>query len=199
MQNERVIKRDTFVQESVDGVISKQQVTTYLVPKEPQFYKIYINDMLNLHEVQSAAKAVFLALLSIGAIGSDNVFELGTYTKRRIAAKAHMSYKAVQCQIYALLKQNIITRYGKNTRNVFMINPHIAVRTKWQQALKLQEKFRIVVDYNEALENRVVSTEIFDSEGNYIEPSIAFKNQVLSVPFKFLDCNKGAKNEVNND
>lgn len=128
---------------SEEGLVinqSKQvQGTTVAVTTEPDFVKLYLNDVVKLHCLPKTSNQILRELLKLMAY--DNTFRVTAYDKRNIASKLDISSNTINNALVTLTNEGITTRLASG---VYMFNPNIFGKGKWQDIQKL----RVTIEYD---------------------------------------------------
>lgn len=115
------------------------QGTTVAVTSEPDFVKLYLNDVVKLHCLPKTSNQILRELLKLMAY--DNTFRVTAYDKRNIASKLDISSNTINNALVTLTNEGITTRLASG---VYMFNPNIFGKGKWQDIQKL----RVTIEYD---------------------------------------------------
>lgn len=138
-------KTRTITQTQEDGqtkVTEKETgYTETRVPNEPKYVKLYLDDMLRIHELKGWTSPILLALLKL--MGKENEIHLTSCLKKRIADSLNINAKNIDNALSMFQKSNVLRRIGVGA---YMANPFLIGRDKWQHVREL--RMTIVYDEN---------------------------------------------------
>ncbi|MBP6986603.1 MAG: replication/maintenance protein RepL [Alphaproteobacteria bacterium] len=161
MNKKKILKqsiKETFNHET--GELTKSEdITDFVVPSEPDFVKIYLEDIKNLHGLSATVHAVLNELLRITDYNNEIIFN--STVKKRIYSSLDMPRGTFDNCITALKKSNIIKSVGYAT---YMINPEYFGRGPWKQVYQNRAKYqkiKVTTVYT-AKGKKKVETEIVD-------------------------------------
>lgn len=133
-QTERIIDSET-------GEIIQQERKEFLaVGKEPNYYKVYINDLANLQGLNTTEKMV-LEILSAN-MTFDNLIVLIKPIKEKLVKLTGKSFDGIKKAIQELSKKNVLI---KEERACYRVNPKYVAKGKWEDIKAL----RLVIEYSE--------------------------------------------------
>jgi hypothetical protein len=136
-----------------DGVFERSSsvVTITKLPKEPDYIKLYIDDIGHLMGVQEGHRSILLYIAA--SVGYDGFVTLTLARKARIAATVGLAVKTVDNAIGLLVKTNILRREG---RCEYELNPSLFAKGEWAHIRERRESFNLNVSYSKAGGRRLV-------------------------------------------
>lgn len=120
-----------------------------ILPKEPDFVKLYLEDVARLNNVPSWADSILYQLLRL--MNYRNEIVLNATVKKRIGDELEVSMKTINNALGLLVKKQILFRDGVG---VYVGNPMLFGKGEWKDIREL----RLQVQYSS--KGRSISTEI---------------------------------------
>lgn len=141
MRKKNVVREHTI--ESVDiesgEIKSTTSFTTQKVDTEPEFIKMYIEDMSRWSRLPKNTSGILGAILRY--MNYENIIPLNACIKDTIAKKMNTTRGSIDVQLHQLCKYGILTRVGTGT---YLANPYVFGRGKWTEI----KEIRATVRYN---------------------------------------------------
>jgi len=145
---------ETKVVDSTTGEVMEEILShTYKVPAEPNFIKLYLNDIIYLHDMPTAHHAILYELLQI--MDYDNMITVNSARKRLISTKLDIALSTISNSITELVKAKILIR--KDT-GMYVANPYLFGKGNWKEI----HKIRLDIEYS--VEGKSFKTEISRNE-----------------------------------
>lgn len=129
----REISQQIIDQSTGELLVEKNTEEAY-VSKEPDFIKLYLDNILMINNLQSGLQKSLNILLK--RMGYDNIVVLNAYIKKQMAEE--LGYKSVQPlnnNISKLVQQGIMIRKGTGT---YEMNPFLFGRGTWDNIKKIR-------------------------------------------------------------
>ena len=123
---------------STGELFYEESKRTYSVGKEPNFVKLYFDDLATLNKLPKSAISVLLALLPYAKYADENqIVTINSYTKKQIliSNKEIGSTQTINNAITTLKKANILRPIDRAT---YKINPYIIGKGEWRDILNLR-------------------------------------------------------------
>ncbi len=120
-----------------------------ILPREPDFVKLYLEDVARINNVPSWADSILYQLLR--QMNYRNEIVLNATVKKRIGEELDLSMKTINNALGLLVKKQILFREGIG---VYIGNPMLFGKGEWKDIREL----RLKVQYSK--KGRHVSTEI---------------------------------------
>lgn len=146
--------RTTFYNKLVKddmGIIHSTEEASQKVPKEPNFIKLYLQDISVMKGLQSGYKDILYMLLCL--MKYDNyIFSVSKYDKEQIITKLGLnSIQQVDNAIQKLKKAGIIfavlDKNGKVQRGTFEFNPYLFGKGNWFENYDKRDVHKLTVLY----------------------------------------------------
>ena len=167
MCRQKTIKESVEVQQidengEIKGVEKK---ITYQVPKEPEFVKLYLADVMLLNGLPASHTSVLYSLLRYMTYADDKnpqVIFANSFVKRQIIMENPdiMSTQTIMNAISNLKKKGILEEVGRAT---YRVNPRIIGKGDWRdiQSMRLNVLYdktgrTVTADFNYSDEEKVV-------------------------------------------
>lgn len=130
-----------------DGEVHRSATVTTItkLPKEPDYIKLYIDDIGHLMGIQEGHRSILLYIAA--SVGYDGFVTLTLARKSRIAATVGMAVKTVDNAISALVKADILRREG---RCEYELNPSLFARGDWAHIRERREAFNLNIAYSKS-------------------------------------------------
>lgn len=189
MFNNKINQQNTVIINSETGeVIEQTKKESLPVGKEPNYYKVYINDLANLQGLNTTEKMV-LELLSAN-MTFDNLIVLIKPIKEKLMKMTGKSYEGIEKAVKELAKKKILLR---EERSCYRVNPKYIAKGKWEDIKAL----RLVIEYSE--QGREISIEKVTPF--HIEYKVNDKKEVLKIDEippnqTYLDFNEDGSHSV---
>jgi hypothetical protein len=139
-----------------DGqVIEEIKSQVIQVEKEPDYVKLYINDLLRLQDIPKSANDILLAIIKRMTYNND--IALFAPVKREIASELNIKEVTVAKAIEMFTNKSILIR---KDRGLYVINPYLFGRGKWEEIRKI----RLQLVYSK--EGRVILKTDFETSND---------------------------------
>lgn len=133
-------KVDRIIDYQTGEIIEQERVESLAVGKEPNYYKVYINDLANLQGLNPTEKVV-LETLSAN-MTFDNLIVLIKPIKEKLCQITGKEFETIKKAIQGLTKKKVLL---KEERACYRVNPKYVAKGKWEDIKAL----RLVVEYSE--------------------------------------------------
>lgn len=153
----------TIITDSESGeIMQTEQVSTYLLPKEPEFVKLYVKDIGKMFDLTNSDDKVLLCITKYMAY--NNMVCLIKPIKECMMQELKMPLNTLNDSIRNLSDSGIIVR---KSIGVYQVNPNLFAKGKWEDIVKI----RMEIEYsgegkritNIVVENRNIElTEAID-------------------------------------
>lgn len=165
-----VYEKETKDFQSGEVVQTEREVQ---VPKEPDFVKLYLNDIVLLKEIPQWVSGVLYSLLK--HMNYQNEIVLNSSIKKRIAADIGIVPKTIDNALVTFVKKGILTR---QETGVYKANPYLFGKGDWNNIRKI----RLQVEYGKNTKNiqAEIVKEAFDSPPDLVEMLIATNSQIAA-------------------
>ena len=108
------------------------------LPKEPDFVKLYLDDLVMLKDIPQWVSGVLYSLLK--QMNYQNEIVLNSTIKKRIAADLGIVTKTIDNALVTFVKKGILSRQDTG---VYQANPYLFGKGEWANIRKI----RLRVDY----------------------------------------------------
>jgi len=112
------------------------------IKQEPEFVKVYLQDITKLLNLPSTCKDITYGLLQI--MGYDGIIRLTLPTKIRICEQLKIKETVFKNYLTLLIKQGIIRRLG---RCEYEMDPKLFAKGQWKDIFKRREAFELTITY----------------------------------------------------
>lgn len=148
----KIIKENTTIDVSTGEII--KQSTESIVPKEPNFIKLYLEDLVMLKDVPKWVSGILYELLK--RMNYQNEIVLNSEIKRRIAGELEIVPKTIDNALVTFVKKKILIRTGKG---IYIANPYLFGKGDWNNVRGI----RLSVSYSLG-EGKTLNADISKNE-----------------------------------
>lgn len=138
----------TAVNSDTGEVLSELRYTKRKVSKEPNFIKLYLDDVMLLSDIPRSKSDVLYLLLR--KMNYDNEITVVASHKRDIAKELKCSIINIDKTLALLVDKGILVR---KERGVFIANPRLFGRGNWEDI----EELRLRVDYSKKAGKKLIA------------------------------------------
>lgn len=103
------------------------------VPKEPDFIKLYINDLVLLKDIPQWVSGILYSLLK--HMNYQNEIVLNSTIKKRIASESGIVPKTIDNALVTFVKKGILKRQDTG---VYQANPYLFGKGEWNNIRKIR-------------------------------------------------------------
>lgn len=140
MAKRKVTKTEIYTQYDENGEENRSiKNETYQVESEPDYVKLYIQDIGRLKNFTSAQNKILLAFMRY--VGYKNVIPAYKPIKMLIAKELNISIETVNKAVTEFKKKGIFIPIA---RGIYIADPELFGRGKWADIKNL----RLIIDYN---------------------------------------------------
>lgn len=163
-------KKITFEKETVDRETgeSLKTYTESVIPKEPDYVKLYLESITKLNDVQRWTDPVLYELLRL--MNYRNEIVLNAAIKKRIALEINISTRTIDNALSMLVKKSIIFR---EDTGLYKGNPFLFGKGEWRDIREL----RMTIVFNR--EGQSISTEVLKGDLNSQEAPISLEEALV--------------------
>lgn len=148
-------------------MVSQRTATKRFVSKEPDFVKLYLDDVMKLNDIPAKKTDVLYLLLK--KMNYDNEITVVASHKREIAKQLSCSKISVEKTLGLLVEKGILIR---KDRGVFLANPNIFGKGNWKDI----EQLRLLLTY--------------DIKGKHIESGISNSLSITTTGTRLISNQK---------
>ena len=159
---------DRIIDSETGEVIQQDRKESLAVGKEPNYYKVYINDLANLQGLNPTEKMVF-EMLSAN-MTFDNLIVLIKPIKEKLVKITGKEFETIKKAIQGLAKKKVLL---KEERACYRVNPKYVAKGKWEDIKAL----RLVIEYSER--GREISIEKVTPY--HIEYKVNDRKEILNI------------------
>ncbi len=132
------------------------------VPKEPDFIKLYLDDLVMLKDIPQWVSSILHGLLK--RMNYQNEIVLNVTIKKRIADDLGIAVRTIDNALVTFVKKKILSRVGLG---VYQANPYLFGKGEWNNIRKI----RLQVEYGDN-GSREIATEFSKSDDDVRQPSL---------------------------
>lgn len=159
---------DRIIDSETGEVIQQDRKESLAVGKEPNYYKVYINDLANLQGLNPTEKMVFETLSA--NMTFDNLIVLIKPIKEKLVKITGKEFETIKKAIQGLAKKKVLL---KEERACYRVNPKYVAKGKWEDIKAL----RLVIEYSER--GREISIEKVTPY--HIEYKVNDQKEILNI------------------
>lgn len=123
-------------------VLRTEHESVLRLPQEPEYIKLYLQDLSTLLDVPAGPQSVLMAL--VRKLDYEGIITLSPASRERIATALNIKVHTLANYITALCDKGILRRTG---RGEYEMNPHLMARGNWSDILKRRATFQMIVTY----------------------------------------------------
>lgn len=139
--------------------IYSEETNTLNIPAEPNFVKLYLDDILYLSDLPKGLNSVLYNLLKRMSYGNQIVVNAGI--KRQIAGEISLAVSTVNNSITKLVKGHVLFRVETG---IYTVNPNLFGKGEWKDIAQL--RMHVTYDINGRSFNTEVNKTIEKEEEN---------------------------------
>lgn len=132
--------RETTIDQTTGEILMKTTTTKALVEREPDYIKLYLNDLMKIKELPKNTNIILIAILKL--MSWNNIFAAYAPIKNVICSELGIAIDTLNKGIQNLYKKGILIRVA---RGVYLVDPELVGKGKWEDIKKL----RMIIDYNQ--------------------------------------------------
>jgi uncharacterized ubiquitin-like protein YukD len=125
--------------ENGELISADNKITSFSYETEPEYIKLYLNDIGKLNGLSPASNKVLLELIK--SMSYNNVIPVYMPIKKMIANKLGITTHSVEKAVKVFYKKGLFIRAA---RGVYIADPNLFGKGKWTDIKKL----RLVVEYD---------------------------------------------------
>ncbi len=141
-RKEKKLSQETIKETVEDGIVTKKQKnsTFYGDRIEPPFIKLYLDDIEVLYRLPKGQGSFLYALIPY--MNYKGQITINSVMKGEIAEELKMKVSSFGNIITNFVKKDILQRVGKKGSGVYIINPYLIGKGKWEdiEGLRIQYK-----------------------------------------------------------
>lgn len=131
----------TILDRDTGEVVNRTESRTFTYGKEPDFIKVYLDNIMLLAEIPNwISKVLYELIKSVTYAEKGHFIVVNPAYKRLIAEKLDMKVQTITNAINTLSKQNILI---KKDRGLFLLNPHYFGRGDWKDIAKIRYEIEL--------------------------------------------------------
>lgn len=139
--SKRITRQHSSTVITEDGVVKQVDINqTFLVDKEPDFVKVYLNDIMQLSNLPKSSNKVLMALLA--KTNYQNEIILHPLVRKEVCAELSIAEVTFRKAVDQFVETGILT---KKASNYYIANPYLFGKGSWENIRKI----RLLVEYNE--------------------------------------------------
>ena len=140
------------------GQIKEEEITTKWRSEEPNYIKLYLEDLSYLYRLPKSTSGLLYELLNYTAYGTNEII-LNISVKKRIEKKIKMSINVINNNITKLVKNGIIKRVSTG---IFILNPYLFGKGDWKNLKELRnQNIEMKINYNSETGERTIESKLF--------------------------------------
>lgn len=156
------MSKKIYQSQTVDHVTGEVTTTTTVRSykgDEPNYIKLYLDDISYLYELPKAASELMMELLNYVTYGTQEII-LNATTKKRISAKTGLATQTINNRLSDLAKKGVLDRTGTG---VYTLNPYLFGKGDWKTIRELRAtNLHLKIEYDAATGKRAIKGGIVD-------------------------------------
>lgn len=146
-----------FVDSETGEIISNTSYTQSILPKEPDFVKLYLDDISHLTKLPNWTNPILNELLKI--MNYQNEIILNSSIKNRIAKRLEIQTDSIDKALQYYLKKNVLTRVEVG---IFLANPYLFGKGEWKNIRNV--RIEMGYDFEKKTKNLKASFEYIEEK-----------------------------------
>ncbi len=136
------ISQREVVNHETGQVLRQENERVLQLPQEPEYIKLYLQDLAHLLDVPAGPQGLLMAL--VRKLDYEGMITLSPAARDRIATVLGIKVHTLANYLTALCEKGILKRAG---RGEYEVNPHLMAKGAWTEILKRRASFQMVVTY----------------------------------------------------
>lgn len=120
----------------------KRESKIYSVEREPDFVKLYVQDLCNINNLKKNAYQVLLQALYY--LDYEGHITLMAYHRQKIAKAIGLTDQTVKNQLTLLCQKKILKR---KSNMIYAVNPDLFAKGDWANINKMRDEFKLTIEY----------------------------------------------------
>lgn len=144
---------ETYEVVDENGQVRSRSKTSIFKGQEPNYIKLYLQDISYLHDIPKSHTNVLYELLSYVTYGTNEI-SLSSGAKKRIVESSGMSMSSLNNNLSLLAKNGLIERIGTG---MFRLNPFLFGKGDWKSIKELRDvSMHLEITYDKLTNKRIV-------------------------------------------
>jgi hypothetical protein len=147
-----------IVEKRINGetgeLIEESHIQSFRVQKEPDFVKLYTDDILRLKDVPKGMNSILLYLLK--RMNYENEVYVVSHVKKEMQKELELSEPTIKKSLELFVEKGLLIR---KHRGIYVFDPLLVARGSWEDIRKL----RLIITYEKGKEQRIMRAE-FETE-----------------------------------
>lgn len=135
-------------------LIEKNDIQSFSVEREPDYIKLYLNDILRINEIPKSGGGILFSILRRMTYNND--VALYAPIKEEIANELNIKQVTISKAIELFVEKSILIR---KARGLYILNPYFFGKGRWEDI----KKIRLSVEYSKK-GKMILKTEFSTSE-----------------------------------
>jgi len=153
----KTIINETVEKDYKTGAIQKSSKTTKYTSNEPNFVKLYLEDISYLSNLHLSSADLLYYLLDYVKY-NENMIYLNSYIKKNICKEMGISGSTLNNRLSLLNKKNVIIRKGQGS---YLLNPFLFGKGDWKNIKEMRDaNIELKITYNAKTNERTVTNTL---------------------------------------
>lgn len=135
------ISKTTGYNSDTGEITQSEETHTLNIPSEPEFIKVYLNDILYLSDLPRGLNRILYSFLKRMNYGNELV--INASLKRVISKEVNLSVSSINNAITGFVKGEILQR---KDIGMYLVNPHLFGKGQWKDIARL--RLNVTYDIN---------------------------------------------------
>lgn len=123
-------------------IVREEHERVLRLPQEPEYIKLYLEDLGAILDVPAGPQTVLMALLR--KMDWEGMITLSPASRERIARLCNIKIHTLANYLTVLCERGVLKRTG---RGDYEMNPHLMGKGDWSEILKRRAEFKMTVTY----------------------------------------------------
>jgi len=131
------------INEETGEIKTLETTRTKMVPKEPSYIKMYLDDLGKLFDLPKGPRELLYVLVQ--RMDYDGFISITASAKDRLCEKLSIQKQTFANYLNTLSKSSILRNVG---RGEYEVNPHLFAKGEWKDIAKRRQAFSLTITYS---------------------------------------------------
>ena len=146
----------------INDDVVKMKSKVLLIESEPPYVKLYLDDIVMLHDLPKSCSDVLFALIK-NAMTYSNTLIINNYIKDEVVKMLdYRSRQSVSNAITKFIKKDILRRVSSG---VYVLNPHLFAKGQWKDIQRMRSEWlNIYISYDKRGRRKIEAVDEFQNK-----------------------------------
>ena len=133
----KTVKETEIIDLQTGEIARTENVTTFRVPKEPPFVKLYLDDLSAILDIPQRANSIMYELIKL--LDYEGCISLNPVLRNRICTSLGVTDQTFRNSLQKLKKKGLLIAMGTN---YFQCNPNYFAKGEWRDVMRKRKEFK---------------------------------------------------------